>query len=55
MSTHRRIRTVTVLLSIALWFAPGCSTGFIQEAAQSSLASFAIDVFSTAVNDIANP
>lgn len=55
MSTHRRIRTVTVLVGIALWFAPGCSTGFIQEAAQSSLASFAIEIFSTVVNDIANP
>ena len=55
MSTHRRIRVVTVAIGVALWFVSGCSTGFIQEAAQSNLASFVIDVFSTAVNSTVDP
>jgi len=55
MSTRRRVRTFTVVIFVASWFITGCTTGFVQEAAQSSLASFVIDVFSTAVNDSIKP
>lgn len=33
---------------------PACATGFVEDAARQSLASFIMSVFSTAVNDSIN-
>jgi len=43
-------RAVALLIALAA-LAAGCETGFIQESAASSFASFLTDVFSTAVNE----
>ncbi|MEK6798656.1 MAG: hypothetical protein AABZ12_06815 [Planctomycetota bacterium] len=42
-------------LALASLLAAGCTTGFIQEEAQRSLASFVTGVFTTAVNETIAP
>ncbi len=44
-------RAATLLLILAAALSAGCETGFIESAARDSLASFMVDIFSTAVNE----
>ncbi len=53
---ERRIsRLMTGLLLLAVAFIAGCETGFIQEAARASLASFLTNVANTVVNETVGP
>ena len=52
----RRFSLLALILGAVLGIAlTGCDAEFIGDAARRSLSSFAIDVFSTAVNETVNP
>jgi hypothetical protein len=55
MIGRRLSRWVTGLVVLASALAAGCTTGFIQDAARTSLASFVNGVVSTAVNQTLGP
>jgi hypothetical protein len=44
-----------LLVLLAAAFSTGCETGFVTEAARTSLASFVIDVVSTGANEAIGP
>ena len=46
---------MTGLVLLASVLAAGCETGFIQDAARTSLASFVTDVVGTAVTETIGP
>lgn len=49
-------RSCIVLLAILTMVAgAGCATGYVEDAARTSLSSFVISIFSTAVADTVNP
>ena len=51
-----RPRLASLLLALlAAAFSTGCETGFVTDAARTSLASFVIDVVSTAANEEIGP
>ncbi len=51
-----RPRFAYLLLAVlAVAFSTGCETGFVTDAARTSLASFVVDVVSTAANDGIGP
>ncbi len=55
MIGRRFFRWVTGLVVLASALAAGCASGFVQDAARTSLASFVNGVVSTAVNQTIGP
>ena len=55
MIRRRLSHWVTGLVVLASALAAGCTTGFIQDAARTSLASFVTGVVSTAVTETIGP
>ena len=53
--TTRRLRFLLCLLGFWTAGAAGCESGFILDAAQQSLASFAVSVTTTAINETIGP
>ncbi len=53
--TTRRFRFLMCLLGLWTVGAAGCESGFILDAAQQSLASFAVSVTTTAINETIGP
>ena len=51
---HPRLASLLLAL-LAAAFSTGCETGFVTDAARTSLASFVIDVVSTAANEEIGP
>ncbi|MBI4717508.1 MAG: hypothetical protein HY763_06870 [Planctomycetes bacterium] len=53
----KRLRSVVAmgLLMLAVTLIAGCTTGFVEDAARGSVASFLNNVFTTAVNATINP
>ncbi len=54
MTPRRSTRYTALLATVTALLMAGCETGFIADAARSNLASFAIDVFTAAVNESIN-
>ncbi len=52
----RRLSLLALALAAVLGTAlTGCNVEFVGDAARRSMSSFAIDVFSTAINETVNP
>ena len=55
MKRTNHSRWTLAFFALAAVLLAGCETGFIQDAARTSLASFATDAFSSAVNAAIDP
>ncbi len=55
MTRQSLSRWTLTFLALAAVLLAGCDTGFVQDAARTSLASFATDIFSTAVDATIGP